>query len=87
MPVVKIAVDKLSAKVKMVEIKEEGEVVERRLITEAVIQYEGTPAKLDSVLWLLQGGHDVDITFSSPQLSLFEDEKSEEADPARVAFV
>jgi len=68
--IVKLPVDKLSAKVKMIEIKEEGAVVERRLITEATIQYEGTPAKLDYILWLLQGGQSVEVTFSSPQFSM-----------------
>ena len=72
---VELPIEKLSAKVKMVEIKEEGEVVERKLITEATIQYEGTPAKLDKILWLLQAGRDVDVTFSSKQLSLGIEEK------------
>ena len=65
-----VHVDKLEAKVKMVEEKQDGEVIDRHLITEVKIEYEGTPAKLDDVLYTLRAGHTVDVTFASPQYSL-----------------
>ena len=76
----KVAVDKLEAKVKLVEEKEDGMVTDRHLITQATIQYEGTPAKLEKVLWALQAGHTVDVVFSTPQLGL--DIPEEEKEPA-----
>lgn len=76
----KVVVDKLEAKVKLVEDKEDGMVVDRHLITQATIQYEGTPAKLEKVLWALQAGHTVDVVFSTPQLGL--DIPEEEKEPA-----
>jgi len=66
----KVVVDKLEAKVKLVEDKEDGMVTDRHLITQVTIQYEGTPAKLEKVLWALQAGHTVDVTFFTPQLGL-----------------
>ena len=67
---VKVQVEKLEAKVKIVEEKEKGEVVDRDLVTTVTLEYSGTPARLDDVLHTLRGGHAVDVTFSSPQLSL-----------------
>lgn len=47
-------IDKLEAKVKLVEEKEDGMVVERHLITEVKVQYEGTPVwpELVQLRWL-----------------------------------
>ena len=73
-----VKTSKLEAKVKMVEEKVEGEVVDRHLITSVTIEYEGTPARLDPVLVALRAGHDVDVTFGSAQLSLDVTEKAEE---------
>jgi len=65
-----VRVDKLEAKVKLVEEKEEGVVIDRRLVTEVKIQYEGTPAMLEKILWTLQAGHTVKATFTTPQQGL-----------------
>jgi len=75
-----VSIDKIEAKVKIVEEKEENEVVDRHLITEVKIQYEGTPAVLDKVLYTLQAGHSINVTFTSPQLDLgFLDKEKETA--------
>ena len=63
-----VTIDKLEAKVKITEDKEDGVVSDRHLVTEAKIQFEGTPYQLEKVLWALRDGHTVDVTFSSPQL-------------------
>jgi len=74
-----IKVEKAEAKVKIVEEKEEGAVVDRHLITTVSLEYEGTPAKLDDVLYTLRAGHSVDVTFSSPQQKLPLEETKEPA--------
>lgn len=81
---VKVKIDTLEAKVKIVEEKAEGAVIDRHLITEVKIQYEGTPAKLDDILYTLRGGHAVDVTFSSPQQSLGLGEETKEPAGART---
>ena len=68
--VAKVQIDKLEAKVKIVEEKEKGEVIDRQLVTSVTLEYQGTPAKLDDILYTLRAGHAVDVTFASPQLSL-----------------
>ena len=73
-----VSTSKLEAKVKMVEETEKGEVVDRHLMTSVTIEYEGTPARLDTVLYALRAGHDVEVTFGSAQLSLDMPEKAEE---------
>jgi len=78
----KVQTTKLEARVKLVEERVEGEVVDRHLMTEVKIEYEGTPARLDKVLYALKAGHDVDVTFGSPQYSL--DEPEEAKEPATV---
>lgn len=78
----KVQTSKLEAKVKIVEERAEGEVVDRHLITEVKIEYEGTPALLDKVLYALRSGQQVDVTFGSPQYSL--DEPEETKEPALV---
>jgi hypothetical protein len=78
----KLRIDKMEAKVKIVEEKAEGAVVDRHLITEVKFEYEGTPAKLDEILYTLRGGHAVDVSFSSPQQSLGLGEEAKE--PAGV---
>jgi len=80
----KVTVDKLEAKVKLVEEKEEGVVVDRQLVTEAKIQYEGTPAMLEKILYTLQAGHTVKATFTTPQRGLDLPETKEPA-AARAA--
>jgi hypothetical protein len=68
---VKVQIDRLEAKVKIVDEKDDGGVVvDRHLITEIKLEYEGTPAKLEELLYTLRAGHAVDVTFASPQLSL-----------------
>lgn len=67
---VTLQIDKMEAKVKIVEEKEEGAVVDRHLITTVTMEYEGTPAKIDDVLYALRAGHRVDAIITSPQLSL-----------------
>ena len=73
-----VKTNKLEATVKMVEEKVEGAVVDRHLITSVTIEYEGTPARLDTVLHALRAGHEVDVTFGSAQLSLDMTDKAEE---------
>jgi hypothetical protein len=80
----KVQIDKMEAKVKIVEEKEEGAVVDRHLITEVKLEYEGTPALLDKVLYTLRAGHTVDVTFGSPQLSLGLDEETKEPATAGI---
>jgi len=75
---VKVQISKMEAKVKLVEEKQEGEVIDRHLITEVKVEYAGTPAKLEKVLYTLQAGHTVDVTFGSPQYSLDEAEEAKE---------
>jgi len=79
----KVVIDKLKAAVKIVEEREGGEVVDHHLVTKVTIQYEGTPAKLEKVLWALRSGHTVDVTFSTPQLGLGmpDKESDEEKEP------
>jgi len=67
-----VQIEKLEAKVKIVEEKEEGVVIDRHLITEAKIEYEGTPAQLDKVLYALKAGHRVNVTLATPQFGLDE---------------
>ena len=67
-----VQIEKLEAKVKLVEEKQEGEVIDRHLITEVKVEYEGTPAQLDKVLYALKSGHWVDVTFATPQFELDE---------------
>ena len=67
-----VQIEKLEAKVKLVEEKQEGEVIDRHLITEVKVEYEGTPAQLDKVLYALKSGHRVDVTFATPQFGLDE---------------
>jgi len=74
----KVIISKMEAKVKLAEEKAEGSVVARHLMTEVKIEYAGTPAKLDKVLYTLQAGHAVDVTFGSPQYSLDESQEAEE---------
>ena len=67
-----VQIEKLEAKVKLVEEKEEGIVIDRHLITEVKVEFEGTPAQLDKVLYALKSGHRVDATFFTAQLGLEE---------------
>ena len=78
----KVQIEKMEAKVKLVEEKQEGEVIDRHLITEVKIEYEGTSAELDKVLYTLRAGHAVDVTFASPQQAL--DLPEEAKEPAGV---
>jgi len=83
---VKVQTEKMEVKSKIVEEKGEGGVVvDRHIITEVKVEYEGTPGKLDDILYTLRSGHDVDVTFSSPQLSLGLDESErKKKEPAEV---
>ena len=67
---IKVQAERIEAKVKIVEEKKDGEVIDRHLITEVKLEYEGTPAKIDEVLYALRSGHPVDVVFGSPQLTL-----------------
>lgn len=67
---VKIVAEKLEAKVKLVEEKEDGQVVDRSLVTEVKLQYQGTPSRLDEILYSLRAGHNIDVTFTCPQFSM-----------------
>ena len=81
---VKVQTNKLDTKSKIVEEKGEGGVVvDRDIVTSVTIEYVGAPGKLDDVLYTLRAGHAVDVTFSSPQLSLGISEESKE--PAATA--
>lgn len=65
-----VTVESLEAKVKIVEEKEDGVVVDRHLVTEVKLQYEGTPALLEEILYTLKAGHTVKARFSAAQLPL-----------------
>lgn len=72
-------IEKLEAKVKIVEEKQEGEVIDRHIITEVKVEYEGTPAQLDKVLYAMKGGHRVNMTLATPQFGLDETTEQKEA--------
>ena len=79
----KVQTEKMETKSKVVEEKGEGGVVvDRHIMTEVKIEYEGPPGQLDDVLYTLRAGHAVNVSFSSPQqaLPLIEEEK----EPAAV---
>lgn len=79
----KVTIDKLEIKSKIVEEKLEGEVVDRHIMTEVKVEYEGTAGQLDKVLYAMKSGHLVQVTFASPQFGL--DLASEEKkDPVEV---
>lgn len=84
---VEVQTEKLEVKSKVVEEKGEGGVVvDRHIITEVKVEYEGPPGQLDDILYTLRGGHQVDVTFSSPQLSLpLKESKESKKEPAGVA--
>jgi len=67
-----VRIEKLETKSKIVEEKLEGDVVDRHIMTEVKVEYEGTPGQLDKVLYALRGGHQVDVTFATPQFGLDE---------------
>lgn len=80
---VKVQTTKLELKSKIVEEKGEGGmVVDRDIVTEVKVEYVGIPGKLDDVLHTLRAGHAVDVTFSSPQLSLGMETKEEKVPEA-----
>ena len=79
---VKVKTNKVELKSKIVEDKEKGEVIDRDIVTAVTVEYVGTPGKLDSVLHTLRAGHEVNVTFSSPQQSL--DLPEEEEAPVLV---
>lgn len=80
---VKVKTNKMELKSKIVEEKGEGGVVvDRDIVTEVKVEYIGVPGKLDGVLHTLRAGHEVNVTFGSPQLTL--DEVREEKEPAAV---
>jgi len=79
---VKVKTNKVELKSKIVEDKEKGEVIDRDIVTAVTVEYVGTPGKLDGVLHTLRAGHEVNVTFSSPQQSL--DLPEEEEAPVLV---
>jgi len=79
---VKVQTTKLEVKGKIVEDKEKGEVIDRDIVTSVTLEYIGVPGKLDDVLHTLRAGHAVDVTFSSPQLSLGMETKEEKVPEA-----
>lgn len=74
----KVQTQKIETKSKIVEEKGEGGmVVDRDIVTEVKIEYVGVPGKLDDVMHTLRAGHQVDVTFTSPQQSLGLEENKE----------
>lgn len=80
----RVQTQKIETKSKIVEEKQEGEVIDRDIVTSVTIEYIGVPGKLDDVLHTLRAGHRIDVTFSSPQQSLELEESKEEKQPAQV---
>jgi len=76
---VKVKTNKLETKTKIVEEKADGEVIDRDIVTSVTIEYVGVPGKMDDVLHTLRAGHEVDVTFSSPQQKLPLEETKEPA--------
>ena len=64
------SIQNLETKSKVVEEKEEGEVIDRHLITTVKFEGEFDPRIMASVLYALAGGQSVDVFFSSPQFEL-----------------
>ena len=80
---VKVKTNKVETKSKIVEEKGEGGVVvDRDIVTEVKVEYVGVPGKLDDVMYTLRAGHEVNVTFSSPQQTL--DLAEEAKEPAAV---
>lgn len=77
-----VQIEKLEAKVKIVEEKQEGEVIDRHIMTEVKVEYEGTPAELDKVLYALKAGHRVNMTLATPQFGLDEKPSQEKVTAA-----
>lgn len=63
-------IDRVEAGVKLVEEKEDGEVVDRILVTVVKLQFNGTPAIIDDILWALKAGQPISVAFFSSQLKL-----------------
>jgi hypothetical protein len=70
MPEIKVktpGIDKLELKAKVMEEKENGQVVDRHVVTSVKFEYEGTPLLMNQVLMAIASEHEVNVTFSSPQ--------------------
>lgn len=88
MPEIKVEIkeiQKLELKAKIVEEKEEGEIVDRRVVTAVKFEYDGTPLMLNQVLLALANGHRVSAAFHSPQSIMSMNENTEEKEPAGVS--
>lgn len=79
----KVTIEKLEIKSRIVEEKLEGEVVDRHIMTEVKVEYEGTPGLLDKVLYALRSGHQIDVTFATPQFGL-DESPEEKKEPVKV---
>jgi len=62
-------VDALETSTKLVEEKEEGEVVDRHLVTTIKLRYTGSPSQIEKVLWALKAGQPITACFYSSQLT------------------
>lgn len=73
-------IEKMEVKAKIVEDREEGQVVDKRVVTAVKFEFDGTPMMLNQVLLALANDHEVAVCFQSPQsIMSLEERKPEEA--------
>lgn len=63
-------IDNIKTQTGLRKIMDKGEVVETKLITKVTFEAEMDPHQVSQIHRLIQGGHEVNIDVSSPQLIL-----------------
>jgi hypothetical protein len=63
------SITNLTVKAKLVEERENGEVIDTHVVTTVSFEVECCPGKFDHLLAAVASGHRVDANFSSPQLA------------------
>ena len=61
-------IDNIKTQTGLRKIMDKGEVVETKLITKVTFEAEMDPHEVSQIHRLIQGGHEVNIDVSSPQL-------------------
>ena len=61
-------IDNIKTQTALRKIMDKGEVVETKLITKVTFEAEMDPHQVSQIHRLIQGGHEVNIDVSSPQL-------------------
>jgi hypothetical protein len=69
------SITNLSVKAKLVEERENGEVIDTHVVTTVSFEVECCPGKFDNLLSAVASGHRVDANFKSPQLAFANSEK------------